>query len=131
MSWIARTKMQLSANTVERQRRELALQIALGTPLIATKGYGAPEVGATSARARELCDRVGDAAQLLPILYRQWAYHVAHPETRMARRLAEEFLRAAESQNAEGPALVARRAVGFCQYQCGELIASRNNLQQA
>lgn len=118
-------------DTVEHQRRELALQIALGTPLMATKGYGAPEADAAYARARELCDRVGDAAQLLPILYRQWAYHIVHPETRMARRLAEEFLRSAESQSADGPALVARRALGFSQYELGELIASRTNLLQA
>jgi adenylate cyclase len=49
----------------------------------------------------------------------------------MARRLAEEFLGLAESQSAEGPALVARRAVGFCQWQFGELATSWTNLQQA
>jgi predicted ATPase len=49
----------------------------------------------------------------------------------MARHLAEEFLRSAESQGAEGPALVARRALGFSQYELGELIASRTNLLQA
>jgi predicted ATPase len=106
------------------------LQIALGTPLIATKGYGAPEANAAYARARELCDRLGDAAQLLPILYRQWAYHMVHPGHRMARRLAEEFLRSAESLGAAGPALVARRVLGGSQYELGELIASRTNLQQ-
>jgi predicted ATPase len=31
-------------------------------PLIATKGYGAPEAEAALARARELCDQVEDAA---------------------------------------------------------------------
>jgi predicted ATPase/class 3 adenylate cyclase len=117
-------------DTVERQRCELALRIALGTPLMATKGYGSPEAGAAYGRARELCDRVGSPAQLLPILYRQWAYHIVHPETRMARRLAEDFVRAAESQGAEGPGLVARRALGFSQYELGELTESRANLQQ-
>jgi len=115
---------------VERARRELALQTALGTPLMATKGYGAPEVGAAYARARELCDRVGEPAQLLPILYGQSAYHIVNPETRMARRLAEDLLRLAESQGNGGPVLVARRVLGFSQYEHGELIASRANLQR-
>jgi predicted ATPase len=44
--------------------------------------------------------------------------------------LAEEFLRAAEDQGAMGPALVARRAVGFTQYGHGELTQSQSNLSQ-
>src|SRR5262249_8438938 len=37
--------------SAEHTRRKLELQIALGAPLIATKGYGAPEVGAAYGRA--------------------------------------------------------------------------------
>src|SRR5438876_1164749 len=46
-------------DTSERAQQELALQIALGAPLIATKGHGALEVGTVYARALELCRRVG------------------------------------------------------------------------
>jgi rhodanese-related sulfurtransferase len=38
----------------EHARRELALLIALGVPLRATKGFGAPEVGEAYSRALEL-----------------------------------------------------------------------------
>jgi predicted ATPase len=41
----------------ERFQQELELQLALGTPLIATKGFAAPEVGGVYARARELCQQ--------------------------------------------------------------------------
>ena len=41
--------------TPERTQRELTLQILLGMPLTATKGYAAPEVEQVYARARELC----------------------------------------------------------------------------
>jgi predicted ATPase len=44
----------------ERDRQELALQIALGTPLIAVHGYAAPETGRAYDRARALCERLGD-----------------------------------------------------------------------
>src|SRR5262249_43045213 len=42
-------------DTPERTQQELRLQIALGTPLIATKGFAAPEVEHVYTRARELC----------------------------------------------------------------------------
>lgn len=51
-------------DTVERKEQELRLQIALGAPLMAIKGYGAVEVKKTYNRARELCKEVGQASQL-------------------------------------------------------------------
>jgi hypothetical protein len=36
---------------VQRQQNELDFRVTLGPPLIATKGYSAPEVGAIYARA--------------------------------------------------------------------------------
>ena len=39
-----------------------------GPALIATKGYAAPEVEQTYARARELCQQVGETPQLFPVL---------------------------------------------------------------
>ncbi len=117
-------------NDADRERRELRLQIAIGSPLLATKGYAAPEVGMTYARARELCDRVGDKAQRLPVLYGQCAYQIVRADNRAARPSAQEFLREAERQGDASVALVARRVVGFTQYEQGSLIACRNSMQQ-
>ena len=47
-------------DTPERAQQELTLQMALGASLQATKGFAAPEVGKTYARARELCQQVGE-----------------------------------------------------------------------
>jgi len=46
-------------DTPERARQELALQIALGIPQQAARGYASPEVEQTYARALELCRQVG------------------------------------------------------------------------
>jgi len=46
-------------DTPERTQHELTLQIALGAPLIATKGWATPEVESAYTRARELCRQVG------------------------------------------------------------------------
>jgi predicted ATPase len=50
-------------DTPERTQQELMLQIALGTPLMATKGWAAPEVGHVYARARVLCQQMGETPQ--------------------------------------------------------------------
>jgi predicted ATPase len=73
-------------DTPERGRRELALHLALGGPLIATKGYTAPEIACSTTRALELVDQVGDTEQRFPVLYRQWAYHQVRTEYHTARR---------------------------------------------
>ena len=118
-------------DTVGRARRELDLQIALGMPLLATKGYAAPETGAAHDRARELCDQVGNPSQLLPILYGQIVFRISHGQLRSGRRLAEEFLRSAQEQGAEGPALVARRMIGISLILHGELPSGRSRMEQA
>ncbi len=41
----------------------------LGPALMATKGYAAPEVEQAYARARELCQQVGETPQLFPVLW--------------------------------------------------------------
>jgi predicted ATPase len=52
----------------ERDRRELAFQIAIGTPLIAVHGYSASQTGAAYNRARVLCERLGEAEPLVATL---------------------------------------------------------------
>jgi class 3 adenylate cyclase len=54
--------------TPARAQQELNLQIALGPALSATKGFAAPEVEQTYARARALCAQVGETPQLFPTL---------------------------------------------------------------
>ena len=54
-------------DTQERQRRELAMQSALGAALTITEGYVAPAVERAYARAWELCQQFEDLSQLLPV----------------------------------------------------------------
>src|SRR5262249_53761669 len=51
-----------------RDSEELSLQMLLTTPLIATKGYTAPEVEKACYRARDLSQRIGDTPHLFAIL---------------------------------------------------------------
>lgn len=59
---------QLPAGT-ERDLLEIDAQVKLGVPLTARLGYAAPEAERAYARARELSNRIGDAAPAYPPIY--------------------------------------------------------------
>ncbi|MFQ5794979.1 MAG: hypothetical protein ACE5JP_08015 [Candidatus Bipolaricaulia bacterium] len=74
----------------ERIQQELTLQITLGVPLTATKGYGAPETGKAYARARELCRQVGETPQLFPVLRGLWMFHLVRGVMSLSRLLQQQ-----------------------------------------
>src|SRR5262249_47268043 len=81
--------------TAERAQRELTLQMGLATSLVATKGLSAPEPEKAYARARELCQQVGEAAHLFPVLWGLSAAYVQQGKLRMARELGDQCLTSA------------------------------------
>jgi predicted ATPase/DNA-binding SARP family transcriptional activator len=85
--------------TPERDQRELELRIALGVPLVLTKGHAAPEVEATYTRARELCERAhaGSAPQRFQVLLGVRRYYITQGEFSMAHDLGEQLLTLAHS----------------------------------
>jgi predicted ATPase len=84
-------------DTSERIQQELRLQITLGGPLIATKGYSTLEVEQVYTRARELCRQLGETPQLFPVLYGLTGFSVVRGEIQTARELSEQLLRIAQS----------------------------------
>ena len=85
-------------DSAERAEQELYLQLALGLPLIATKGYAAADVGSAYARARELCQQLGEKREIFEVLWGLWAFYLLRADLEVAREMAEEFLRLAERQ---------------------------------
>jgi predicted ATPase len=75
-----------------RDARELQFMVPLGTAYIATRGYSAPEAGPAFQRARELCERVGQPAQLFAVLWGAWAWHVVRGDFRLCMDLGAEAL---------------------------------------
>jgi predicted ATPase len=82
-------------DTVERKQQELALLVTLGVPLLMTKGYAAPEVEQTYARARQLCQEVDESPQLLPALAGLFRFYFVRAEFSTAQEFAEQVLRLA------------------------------------
>jgi predicted ATPase len=117
-------------DTPERKRQELALQVALGAPLLMTKGYAAPEVAHAYGRARELCQQIGEQPDLFPTLVGLGSYYLVHGELPTARELTEQCVRLAE--HAQDPALLAAAyfTYGVTLFYQGELTAAQATLAQ-
>jgi predicted ATPase len=60
--------LQTLPESPERTQHELRLHLPLGAALMATKGYAAPEVEHVYARARALCQQVGETPQRFRVL---------------------------------------------------------------
>ena len=75
-----------------RARQEFALHLALGPPLIATKGTDAPEVEHAYTRARELCLQSGRDATTLSESCRGCGVLYCTRRDHLSRELAEQCL---------------------------------------
>ncbi len=116
-------------DTPERTQQELTLQLALGTPLVATKGFTAPEVEKVYTRVRELCPRC-QPPQLFPVLFGLWRFYITRGEYQTGRELAEQLIRLAK--NVQDPAffLPAHMALGVVSFRLGEFASAQNHLEQ-
>jgi DNA-binding SARP family transcriptional activator/predicted ATPase len=113
----------------ERARRELTLRIALGNALITVRGYAAEETRANYARAQALAERLGDGADVLPVLYGLWNNEIVAGQQASALEIAEAFLRLAE-EHADPAVCVAHRAVGLPLLFMGRLDEARGRLDR-
>jgi predicted ATPase/DNA-binding winged helix-turn-helix (wHTH) protein len=117
-------------DTPTRVQQELQLHVALGTPLIMSKGYAAPEVVQTYARARALCQQVGETPQLLPVLWGLFTYYFVRAELPLARALSVQLLRLAQSNQDAAFTLEAHYALGSTLFHLGDIVPARTHLEQ-
>lgn len=78
--------------SLERTRQELTLRLDLGTPMLALKGYGAPEVRQHYREAQALCRELGDPPELFPVLWGLWVSHAVAGELSAAEELGNQLL---------------------------------------
>jgi predicted ATPase len=115
--------------TPTRAQQELDLQIALGPALAATKGHAAPEVETTYARARELCQRMGDTPQVFPVLWGLWLFYDSRGELQTSHELGERLLTMA--QFVQDPALLlqAHHTLGVTSFNLGEFAPAQAHFE--
>lgn len=113
------------ADEAERKRVEVELRVRLGAAFIATRGFGAPEVLEAYSRAEELCEDLGERADLFPALWGQWMFRSGRSETVASRRLCARLLALAEKFDIPGPKIQAHHAMWSTSFVCGELAEAR------
>jgi predicted ATPase len=115
----------------EQKELELGLQMALGTTLIATRGYAAPEVARAYARARELCHSLGDPPQTIPVRFGLCLFYMMHGELKKAREEGERVLSLAQQAGDVGHVVGIHFPLGEILLMQADLERSRWHLQQA
>lgn len=114
----------------ERDQRELTLQIALGVPLIMTRGYGVPEVMNIYARARELYEQLDGTQQLLPELFSLWRFYFVRGAYRIAHEMAARFPSLIENEHDPLKLLPGQLAMGSTFFRLGEFATAREHLEE-
>jgi class 3 adenylate cyclase/predicted ATPase len=122
--------LELLPDTPERAQRELTLRNALGMPLRATRGMGAPEVGQVYARAQELCSQVGETPQLFPVLRGLWEFYELQGDLPTAHELAEQLLALAQRIGEVDLLLAAHNVLGDTLIWLGEFASAREHLER-
>jgi predicted ATPase len=114
-----------------RDERELALQLALGPALMATRGYGATEVEQTYARAHELCRNLGTGPNRFAVLRGLWEYYELRARMDSAKEVADEVFAIAEQSGDRTLLLVAHDVVGDTSLWTGDFEAAVAHTQRA
>ncbi len=122
--------LQTLPETLERAQRELTLQIALGVPLILTKGYGVPEVAHVYTRARRLYEQIGGSPQLLPVLFSLWRFYFVRGAYPIAHELADQFTPLVQGVQDPTLLLPAHLAPGMTFFRLGEFATAREHLER-
>jgi class 3 adenylate cyclase/predicted ATPase len=114
-----------------RDEIELDLRADLVTPLIAAKGYSSPELEETFVRALQLGRELGATAQLFPLLYGRWAFHLTTGQLRDGLAFGEEFLRLAEAEGDDDLGIMGHRVFGISLLNTGRPKQAKVELERA
>jgi class 3 adenylate cyclase/predicted ATPase len=117
------------AETPERLRLELALQLALGSSLLAIEGFSSTHSDAAYLRAWVLAERLGDESALFRALWGRWMTTGQGPlDNKTVNDLVTELFRAAESVDDPGLRLQAHHAAWVTLLWLGEPGAAHDHV---
>jgi serine/threonine protein kinase/tetratricopeptide (TPR) repeat protein len=123
--------LEAQTESTERARLELVVRTVLGIPLMITKGYAAPEVEQTYARALELGKTAGERAELFGAVWGLWLFYLVRGRYRVALGLADQLGRLAEGSADPSTRLCAHLACGNTRLMLGELERARLEFERS
>ena len=118
-------------DSARKDRLELDFQFALGPCLIATQGPASNKAMATFARARELCERLGDPPEQLQVMFWLTTASVVRGELPLAQETIAALLQLAEARGDRPALLNAMRGQGMIRLFMGHLTGAREVLERA
>jgi class 3 adenylate cyclase len=125
-------------STTASRREQIKLQVSLITPLMNVKGPAAPETKAAVERAHLLLreaealgEPLEDPELLLSVLAGFAAANFLAFNGDAMRRIAEQFLRLAEKQEATVPRMIGHRVMGMTELHTGDIAQGRAHYDQA
>lgn len=114
-----------------KDRLELDFHLALGPCLIATQGPASNKAMATFARARELCERLGDPPEHLRVLFWLTTASVIRGELPLAQEMIAALLQLIEARGDRPALLNAMRGQAMIRLFMGHASAARELLERA
>lgn len=115
----------------ERPRQELSLLTSLSVPLMVTRGYADTEVGTIFTKARQLCERMGEEPELLPVLWGLCSFYTVRGECRTGWKVTESLLRLAENLNNPTLLMMAHLARGGTSVWVGRFTEAKEHLEKS
>ena len=107
--------------SAERDEREAALQIGLGSVLMQLRGWGAREVEEAYGRARALCTERPASPQLFPSLFNLWIFYIARGRLDAAQELVGRLFELARASSDGAMLLQAHHAQWSTLFTLGDL----------
>jgi DNA-binding winged helix-turn-helix (wHTH) protein/predicted ATPase len=110
--------------------REISILRRLGSALVAVRGWNEPEAELAFGRARELCERTGDTAQLARVLYGLAYLHELRGEYPRSQSLVEERLRLDVPGDEPGPAIESYELLSCTLFHQGAFTGALRNARR-
>ena len=116
--------------TPERIKQEIDIQLALGIPLIAVRGYASAETREAFSRARTLCLQLGNIPEYFQALFGLWGHSWMSGKNDEALRMADEFLSRSRALSDPVLLMVAHRVMGSTLLTIGDFQSSANHFEE-
>jgi predicted ATPase len=117
--------------TSERTKQEIDIQLALGIPLIAVRGYASTETREVFSQARTLCLRLGNIPEYFQALFGLWGNSWMSGKNDDALRMADEFLSGSRALSDSVLPMVAHRVMGSTLLTIGDFQSSASHFEEA
>ncbi len=104
--------------------------MALGAPLIAARGYTAPELERAFNRAYEICQQIGETPRLFQVLWGLGRFYLVRPQLDAAVKVGQRLLAQARRTRDPDLLLEAHNSLGAARFHRGELRLAREHLER-